>query len=199
MTVKHYFSGCCWAAICLISLAGCEKRPVPHTDFTKADSLTEIYLSLQDTMLQVWNTMVYDDNRKLKAMEQLLQELRAANPDQRDPLMHLETRLHDLASMRYDQSSLSRSEIVSEYDFASNALITEIIALAESQTAFARNITIQKLADEIRAADQRVDIYREAYDRTVRQFNAFIEENHWALELIEDDSLAKKPLFQMNL
>jgi hypothetical protein len=192
---------CFWALgimLWLIASAGCEKKPPVQSRFTKADSVTETYLALQDSMLQAWNTMIADDNRKIKAMRHLIQELHVASPEKRDELKSFEDRLGDLMSMRYDQHSMSNTETVTEYDFASNSLVTEIISLAEAQKEFAYNTTIQKLVDSIRAADQRVTNYREEYDRIAVHFNQFIERNKEMLQDIEEDSfLEKKPLFQM--
>lgn len=184
--------------ICLTFLTGCEpKKKASVHDFTKADSLTETYLALQDTMLQVWNSMIHDDNRKIKAMQHLLHELTVVSTANREELEHLEDRLDRLADMRYDQNSMSDPELVNEYDFASNALITELIALAESQKAFLYNPTLQKLVDSIRAADQRVISYREDYDVIVSRFNSFIERNENLLQQIDSEEFRKKPLFQM--
>jgi hypothetical protein len=179
-------------------LSGCEKRQPEQVEFTKADSLTDTYLALQDTMLQVWNTMIFDDDRKIRAMYHLLHELTVSNPGNRDKLDHYEERLDALVSMRYDQQSISDPEIVTQYDFASNSLVTELIALAESQTEFAYNTTLQKLVDSIRSADQRVLSYRDEYDKIAIRFNRFVEQNHAFLEDINSDTVVvKKPLFQM--
>ena len=186
------------AACCFLALSRCDKKPSEHASFTKADSVTETYLALQDTMLQSWNTMIHDDNRKITAMEHLLTELMRLNPEKQEELKILQERLDDLKLMRYDQKSMSDSEIVTEYDFVSNSLVSELLTLAESQKEFAYNNNLQKLTDTIRSADQRVMNYREAYDATVSQFNTFIESNHDFLDDITEDSfLEKKPLFQM--
>ncbi len=182
----------------LVLITGCEKGSEDHTNFTKADSLTETYLALQDTMLQVWNTMIHDDNRKIRAMHHLLHELQVTDPENRGDLESVQERLDDLPGLRYDQQSISNAELVSEYDFASNSLVTELTSLAESQPQFSYNTTIQKLVESIRAADQRVMNYRQEYDDVVRRFNRFIDRNHDNLEDLERDSVPeKKPLFQM--
>lgn len=176
----------------------CKDKPAGERNFSKADSVTDSYLSLQDTMLQVWNTMMHDDNRKVKAMRALLHELSVSNPDKIEELKDYESRLDLLVGMRYDQESISNPDIVTEYDFASNSLITELITLAETQKEFAYNRTLQKLVDSIRAADQRVLNYRAQYDEVASKFNRFIEQHEEFLEDMESDSLsAKKPLFQM--
>lgn len=198
MCKKLLLPGLCVIVLCVLSLSGCEnKTGTPHA-FTKADSLTETYLALQDTMLQVWNTMIHDDNRKIKAMHHLLDELAVSDPEKRNALKGYEERLDELTVMRYNQQSMSEGETVSEYDFASNALVTELISLAESQRTFPYNTTVQQLVDSIRAADQRVNNYRAEYDVIALRFNRFIERHRAALEASEEDAkLQPKPLFQM--
>ena len=166
-------------------------------DFTRADSLTETYLALQDTMLQVWNSMIHDDNRKIKKMHHLLHELSVISTGSHEDLNRLKERLDRLAGMCYDQSSMSDPERVSEYDFASNALITELLSMAESRKEYLHNPTLQKLVDSIRAADQRVMTYRESYDQVASRFNRFIERNEHFLQQVDSEKFEKKPLFQM--
>lgn len=183
----------------LTLLSACERKKdsAHYSDFTKADSLTETYLALQDTMLQTWNSMMYDDNRKVKAMRHLLQELQASNPEKHTELKAIEERIDDLVSIRYDQKTMSNPQLIAEYDFASNSLISELIALTESQKEFAYNATLQKLVDSIRVADQRVISYRQEYDVIAFRFNRFIERNEELLQHIDSDKLEKRPLFEM--
>lgn len=182
----------------LLMFAGCDHKPMEASDFTKADSLTETYLALQDTMLEVWNTMIHDDNRKIKAMHSLLHELTVSLPEKRDELEGYQARLDELLTLRYDQHSMWDADIVTQYDFASSSLVTELVALAEAQTQFPYNTTLQKLVDSIRAADERVMNYRLEYDEVASRLNGFIERNKNQLDDIDLDSfLEKKPLFQM--
>lgn len=183
----------------LLLFASCEHRAGDEANaFTKADSVTGEYLALQDTMLQAWNTMMYDDNQKIRAMHLLLDELKRINPEIHNELQSLQARIDHLGTMRYDQSSITDPELVSEYDFASNSLVSEILSLAESQREFAHNETLQKLSDAIRASDQRVMSYRQQYDSTASRFNAFIERHREILEEIDSGTLTqKKPLFEM--
>lgn len=188
-------------SFCGALLLGCgEKQPrqPDATTFTKADSLTEHYLALQDSMLRSWNIMIHDDNQKIKAMHNLLHELMVSNPEQRETLATYEERLNQLARMRYTQKSLANNDVVEEYDFASNSIISELISLAEAQTEFAYNTTIQKLVDEIRSADQRVNNYRTDYDSIVIVYNRFIDKNRNELkEIVQSSTLETKPMFQM--
>ena len=197
-SVVYRLGMCVWVS-CFLGIAACDQKTSSERgDFTKADSLTETYLALQDTMLQVWNSMIHDDNRKIKAMHHLLEELKRSNPEDLSELESLEARLEQLASLRYDQSSITDPERVSEYDFASNSLVTEIIARAETEENFATDQLLQELVDSIRAADQRVMTYRQEYDRTASRFNAFIDRNKEVLQEIDSQTLVqKKPLFEM--
>ena len=189
-----WISGVFWAAAIL---SGCEKKATEQTEFTKADSVTGTYLSLQDTMLQVWNTMIHDDNRKILAMDHLLDKLSVTNPEKSEELSNYQ-RLDELPGMRYDQQSISDPEVVTEYDFASNSLVAELIALAESQREFAYDKSLQTLVDSIRSADQRVLNYRAEYDQVASRFNRFVEQHHDLLEGLSADSfVARRPLFEM--
>lgn len=198
MNARSHFFLLSAFTLMLVGISGCEKKPVQETSFTKADSLTDTYLAYQDTLLQAWNSMIHDDNRKIEAMAHLLHELSVSTPEKRDELNVLHERLEHLGSMRYDQQTMSDAEVVSEYDFVSNSLVSELISLAESQREFAYNTTVQKLVDSIRAADQRVNIYRGEYDAIASRFNAFLDRHQQTLSEVEDDSsIVKKPLFQM--
>jgi|SRR5688572_860137 len=187
-------------SICSFLLWNCGNKAdtTQETTFTHQDSLTEHYLSLQDSLLKAWNMMIHDDNEKIKTMHSLLHELAVSNPPQREQLQVFEERLDQLVRSRYTQKTMENGHIIEEYDFASNSLVIELIALAEMQTEFSYNTTLQKLTDEIRMADQRVNNYREEYDAVVIAYNSFIEQNkNYLKEIDHSNSFEKKPLFQM--
>ncbi len=183
-----------------VFIIGCgeKKAPTQDTAFTKVDSLTDYYLAIQDSMLQAWNMMTHDDNEKILAMHNLVHELMITNFTDKDILITYEERLEQLKHLRYTQKSMANPDVVEEYDFASNSLVSELISLAESRTEFTYNTTLQKLADDIRLADQRVDTYREEYDIITLHYNRFLEQNNKFLKEIDpNQSFEKKPIFQM--
>jgi hypothetical protein len=173
-----------------------EKPESKPTHFTKADSLMDSYLGLQDSMLQVWNTMINDDNRKIQAMHDLVHELMVSGTTEPETMKRYENRISRLKNLRYTQYSMSNPDVITEYDFASNALVTELISLAESQKQFAYNPTLQKLVDQIRIADERVTAFRQTYDEIAARYNEFVNENREFLKENDTDSLQEKPLFQ---
>ncbi|MEO7990332.1 MAG: hypothetical protein ABI663_12375 [Chryseolinea sp.] len=177
---------------------GEKKAPTQDTTFTKVDSLTDYYLAIQDSMLQAWNMMTHDDNEKILAMHNLVHELMITNFTDKDILTSYEERLEQLKHLRYTQKSMANPDVVEEYDFASNSLVSELISLAESRTEFTYNTTLQKLADDIRSADQRVDSYREEYDIITLHYNRFLDQhNKFLKEIDPNQTFEKKPIFQM--
>jgi hypothetical protein len=183
-----------------IVLMSCVEKPAktPDSTFTKADSVTDRYLAFQDSMLRSWNVMINDDNQKIKSMHDLLHELLIISSDDRDQLTKYEEQLDQLTRLRYTQKSMGNADVIEEYDFASTTLVRELISLAESQSQYTKNTTLQKLVEDIRLADERVNNYREGYDLVVMQYNEFLDNNKSYLqEANRDDSLEKKYLFQM--
>lgn len=183
-----------------ILLCGCVQRKaiVRESPFTKIDSLTEQYLELQDSMHQAWNIMIHDDNFKIKTMHGLLQELKISNQCDMQTLGLLEQRISELKEMRYDQKTIVDADVIADYDFITNSLITELVSLAESQSDFALNKSLQTLIDEIKAADYRVDNYRHNYDQIALSYNKFLEENKSFIKEIDTHlSADKRPLFHM--
>lgn len=196
--MRAFFPGLLLSFCIVLMNCGENSTGDPNTTFTKVDSLTDSYLAYQDNMLQSWNIMINDDNQKIKAMHNLLHELLITRTDERDQLAKYEEQLDQLVRLRYTQKSMGNADVIEEYDFASTALVRELISLAESRTEFAYNITLQKLVEDIRMADDRVNNYREEYDFIVMKYNRFLEQNKSHLkEINHSDSLEKKHLFQM--
>ena len=166
-------------------------------NFTKADSVMDTYLSLQDSIYKVWTVMINDDNQKISAMHNLLHELKLTNAEEQETIRSFEERLSQLSELRYTQKSMMEADVVGEYDFASNSMVTELTSLAEARTEFSYNTTLQKLVNDILAADQRVENYRAQYDLIATRFNEFLEKNKSILsDSGENKATEKKPLFQ---
>jgi hypothetical protein len=197
--MRNFFSGIV-ITCCGITLLNCSDKPATseETAFTKQDSVTDTYLAFQDSILWSWNVMINDDNQKINAMHNLLHELMVSNPDQQENFLNFEERLEQLSQLRYNQKTIANADAVEEYDFASSTLVTELLTLAESQSEFAYNTTLQTLAEEIRMADERVANYRADYDAVVSGYNQFLDRNkNFLTEVDHNATPEKKPLFQM--
>ena len=199
MSLKNYHTGILFFFSACALLNCTEKKPLEDTTaFTKTDSLTDTYLALQDSMLWAWNMMINDDNRKIKAMHNLVHHLLVSGEHNKDELMALEKRLEQLSHLRYSQKTMANEDVVAEYDFASQSLISELTSLAEASIGSSNDSTVQELVDQITVADQRVTSYREEYDSIAKDFNTFLDKNKAYLKDIDHScSLDKKPLFEM--
>jgi hypothetical protein len=196
--VQRY--GCKISIVCfMIALAACgeKKRVGEQTSFTKIDSLTENYLSLQDSLLQTWNAIVKDENRKINSMHEILRAFLTSRRYDKSRLIALEQRLDQLERIRFTQKTIANPHIIEEYDFESNSLMFEIISMAESDAAFQGNKLLQQWVDNIKIADQRIAIYRSDYDSVATAFNSFLDKYEpYLSELDQNLSKEKRPLFQ---
>ena len=164
--------------------------------FTHTDSLTEVFLMLQDSLHDTWSMMLRDDNDKIKAMKGLIHEMKIGTQYSPEKLEAFEQRIDQLAKIRYTLKTMHNTDVVEEYDFASNSLVTELVAMAESLSSFSYNTTIQKLVEQIRSSDLRVDNYRAEYDSVAVAYNRFLEQNAaYIKEITDNDTTMKKPLF----
>jgi hypothetical protein len=185
-------------AFCLLFVSCGKKDSADPTTYTATDSLTEIYLTLQDSLLITWNTMINDDNQKIKTMKHLLHELEITSDITPDEAHSLTKRIDQLHQIRYTPKTMWNNDVISEYDFASESLVNELLTKAESINSFSYNTTLQALVDNIRAADLRVENYRMEYDALAVRFNQFIEDNKDQLmEVANQESISKRPLFQL--
>lgn len=167
-----------------------------ETGFTHTDSLTEVFLILQDSLHDTWSMMLSDDNDKIKAMKGLIHEMRIGTQYSPEKLEVFEQRIDQLVKIRYTLKTMHNTDVVEEYDFASNSLVTELVTMAESLSSFSYNTTIQKLVEQIRSSDLRVDNYRADYDSVAVSYNRFLEQNaDYLKDITDNDTTEKKPLF----
>jgi hypothetical protein len=185
--------------ILIVSVSCVEKKSAAlETHFTKEDSLTDRYLALQDSMLQAWNIMINDDNRKIKSLHYLINELYAEQELTANQKKSLEHQLEQLMRIRYTPKTMANPDVVEEYDFACSSLISEIIALATASPHFISNKSLQSLTESVTDADQRIQLYRGEYDLIATQYNSFVQKYKDILKYVDQDSsFEQRPLFNM--
>lgn len=178
----------------LVALAACHHKGnnQEKTSFTKVDSLTDTYLSLQDSLLHAWNVMAWDEKEKIKAMHNLIHLMHEQDGFDDEQLITLEQRLDQLDRIRFSQKSVANTYLIEEYDFASNSLISETLSLAESDPEFMNKDEVQKCVDKIKMTDQRVPTLRYQYDQIANKFNQFLEDNKKYLKEIDKDCTGEK-------
>jgi methyl-accepting chemotaxis protein len=182
-----------------LTIIGCGRSATSNekTTFTRIDSVTDTYLSLQDTLLHSWNVLIKDEHEKIKAVDEAILHLMKLPLSDVSQLTSLGSRLEQLKQISITQKTLSNPYVVEEYDFASNSLISEILTLSETTPALLQNNDFHQLIDKIKLADQRTSGYRLEYDSIADQFNAFLEKNKSLLKDIDNGSLEKRPMFSV--
>lgn len=187
------------AAFALLAACSSNNNTAERTHFTKADSVTETYLLLHDSLHQVWNALVKDEEEKINNVNQLLEYLQQSAAD-RSLVAALDQRLDQLRKIRITQKNLSNPYVVEEYDFASASIIEEVMALCDTRTEMATNKTLQQLVSDIRMAESRVEEYRTHYDSLAELFNQFLDANQRIIqETDQKTNLKKRPLFKAAL
>jgi hypothetical protein len=163
------------------------------------DSLTNTYLTLHDTLVFTWNSIQRDESQKIEIMNQLISKLEGSKGYDKTEIVLLRTRLEQLQRIQFTPRTLANSDVVDEYNFASNNLIAELIALSESNAALLNHPDWQQLIDEIQTIDMRGVLEREMYDSLAWQLNSFIEENLALMpEIAPQSGLEKTHYFNMN-
>jgi hypothetical protein len=151
-----------------------QHRPVT-TAFTRIDSLTDVFLSLQDTLLHSWHLLLKNETEKLTNIDLMLDILQQSTDVDQSAVLQLRGRLVQLRQTKLSETTLSQPTLLEEYDFASNALITELQALVEQSPALRGNTQLSTLADLVAEADQRVFLLRQQHDTLVVKFNQFLD------------------------
>lgn len=167
------------------------------TNFTHTDSLTETFLTFQDTLLHSWNLLAKDEHEKLDALEKALHGLIRLSATETSQISTLHNRLDQLKQIHITQKTLSNPYVVEEYDFASSSLISEVLSLMESNSKITNDNELVELIDKIKFTDQQIEIFRIGYDSIATEFNTFIEKNKHFLKDVDHNNLEKRPIFNV--
>jgi len=185
--------------VCLASAAFCIRcsntTTTERTRFTKADSLTETYLSLQDSIHHAWNVVMKDENERLKTLQATLAHLQTSLQEN-EQVRSLHEQLEQLKRMRITPKTLGNPHVIEEYDVACSAMVNELNTFTSSRAYLLADKRVQELLNKVKISDQRLQEYRIAYDSLAVQFNVFVEKNKTILKDIDKNSgFHKRPLF----
>jgi hypothetical protein len=182
-----------------LSLLSCGKSTTTNekTTFTKADSLTETYLSIQDTLLQSWNVMIKDEQETIIAMENALDHFSKLHATHNEHVNALRGRLEQLKRLSITQKTLTNQDVLAEYDFASSSLVSEILSVSDANPSLLQNTVLSEWIDKIKIVNERKADCRMGYDSIALEFNDFVEKNMPYLKDLKDENLTKRPLFSV--
>lgn len=174
-------------------------QEIPKTEFTRLDSVTHLYLEYKDSLMDAWNRMMHEDNRRISALKSLIHELLHGGSTADPQLLHsLAFRTEQLLRIRFTPKTIGNYDVVEEYDFAVNSIVTEVLALAESTPGYPDNQRLQKIVAEILESDRLVGEYRHRYDVIASHYNYFLDQHKDLLHEIDKAAAGdKRPLFQL--
>jgi hypothetical protein len=176
----------------IVAAMGCGSSTSMHerTHFSRTDSLTDVYLLLQDSLLQSWNRALKFELDRKEALGLMIEELANAAVIDDQQASAYNTRLEQIERTRFTQKSMTDPHVIEEYDKAFDELVRNITALSLATGH------LQATVDELESLNLYNTRQRHYYDSIASQFNIFIEAN-WAdlKELGTSVQLEQKPLF----
>lgn len=142
--------------------------------------------------------MMLDDDDKLSNLTRILQEVEYSGDYNRLKLDSLKKDIDQLAAVRYDQQSMSDSDLINLYDSMTTQVMGEVTVFTTRLSQFDQYPLMGQLLQETFEADDRILRFRIDYDRSAKQYNSFIEEHEPDLPLVAKQKvLLPKPLFEL--
>jgi len=170
----------------------CSSSTTVHerTHFSRTDSLTDIYLVFQDTLLQSWNRVIRFEMDRQAALSMMIDRLQHATIIDNAQTEAYYANLNQIERIRFTQKSMTDPHVIEEYDKAYEELLRQITSVPGASAQ------LEATVEQIESFDLFNAHYRQYYDSVAIEFNTFIKVN-WS-DLKELDSgvpLEQKPLF----
>jgi hypothetical protein len=175
------------AALAAIACACSTSNSVhEHTaNFSKADSLTDAYLVLSDSLLLSWNRIVSTEMDKTRALQEIITDLDNASLLSDELRESFQVRMEQLDKIRFTQASIEDPQAVEDYDVAFQSIVDDLTRVTKDDAN-----KIFEYLQESSAAN------RLSYDSLAKTFNAFVQKNKAMLkEVSTNNELETKPLF----
>ena len=179
-------------------LNACNKKSSTSLTPTAIDSLKSVFQDINSDLETTWSEMMQDDDEKLDNMRRILQEVEYSGNYNRLKLDSLKQDIDHLASVRYDQQTMSDSELINLYDSLTNQVMGKVTIFTTRLEQFEQYPIMGRLLQEVFEADERVLRYRIDYDKIAKQYNAFIETHEPDMQVLtRQNDLQPKPLFEL--
>lgn len=158
-----------------------------HTTFSKADSVTDAYLVLSDSVLQAWNRVVSNEIDKSRSLQWIITDLDNGSLLSDELRESFQVRMEQLEKIRFTQETISDPQIVEDYDVAFQSIVDDLAKITKDDTD-----SLFKYLKELSKRN------RLSYDNFARSFNSFLQENRSMLKDINaNNELDAKPLFSV--
>jgi hypothetical protein len=180
-----------------VAVAACKNTSTSLSP-SAVDSLKTVFQDINGQLELSWNQMMADDDAKLDNLRRILQEVEYSGNYNRLKLDSLKQHIDNLQQVRYDQQTMSDSDLINLYDSITTQVMGEVTIFTTRLEQFEQYPIMGQLLQEAFEADDRVLRYRIDYDRTAKQYNAFINDHQEHLPLVaKQKELQPKPLFEL--
>lgn len=193
-------------AISLLSLvaavSSCKKNGTSDKAIKTEESKSEVmdYKAINDSINNSWQLMMQADDQKIADIKRLIEEISYTKKYNLFLLDSTRQMQQTLASKRYTQISMQKSELIDKYDAATDSVVKAVFRLAKTTPSIDQYQTAMQLVQDINTAENEVVIFRVRYDGWVRTYNEHIKIHKTELEeKLKSDSLPEKYfLFTLN-
>ena len=187
-SIKSYFTIILLSFIAFSCGDNTKSKEKEKTKEVSADGAATLMI-LTDSVNAVWTTMIKDDDLKLGYLKRLLDEVSYTNSYNKIKYDSLIADLALLVKSRYDQKTMSASDMIDAYDMETTYLESQIFDFAQNHPRFEEYPLMKELINDIAGIDNQTIYHRTHYDNAAIAYNKFIDENNIDAE--------KKSLFQL--
>jgi hypothetical protein len=184
--------------VVLVLFVHCATRTdAPRTAaFTKADTLTEEWLKLDEALHHHWLQIARHEQALSEHLRTLFDRMAALQPLTRDMHDRIERQLDQLERIRITTRNMENPHVIEEHDRAQHALTADLFNLVGRDDRYMGDSNIAALAEAIRKYQDMTWAKRFAYDSFAGEYNRFLRQNY---HLLADDTVQhpppRKPLF----
>jgi len=180
------------ASVLLLSFCCCASRTdTPGTvRFTKADTLTEEWLTRDETLHHQWLQVSAHERACREHLHELFNHIVRIEAPSDEIRIELERQLQQLERIRLNSKNMVNPHVIEEHDRAHHALTADLFNLVGAKGLHLRDSSISLLAESIRELQAQVWVKRLAYDSFAEEYNRFIKLNY---HLLAEDTLHHPP------
>ncbi len=133
--------------------------------------------SLFDARLAAWDTMITEDDKKIRYMTRLLDEISYQVSYDEIKMNNIRSRVSQLPALRFRMDEIGIPDKVQQYDDATDSTIRVLVDFVAETEQAADIPLVADLMTDIRYMDNFVLQRRNQYDDATMALNQLIEEN----------------------
>lgn len=187
-----------FAFILVLLFCSCgNKTTKTKTSVADIDSVKMVLVQLEDSTSKTWQVMIEEDDQKIAYLKRLIDEVAFTRIYDKAVYDSLSAGIESLKAIRYNQSSMSESDKIDDYDKATAEIVNKVIVFAQGHPNFEDYPLMEELINDILETDNRVIYRRVDYDIIATEYNKFID-SHKDIIRKSGNTASAKPLFQLS-